>query len=113
VPRLAGDGGSAENPLFRKAAASVVSLPLLEDADAACVLLSAAKSNDFALQLGPGHTVRDAFLGARLAWTNAGDCRLVLRVLRHDRTRVHLESVADEMEARRHELRLYANATGD
>jgi len=43
----------------------------------------------------------------------------VLRVLRHDRTRVlrpylqHLESVADEMEARRRELRLYANATGD
>jgi len=86
-----------------------------EDADAACVLSAAAKSNDFALQLGPGHTARAAFLGARLAWTNAGDGRLVLRVRRHDRTRVlrpylqHLESVADEMEARRRELRLYAN----
>jgi hypothetical protein len=119
VPRLAGDGGGAENPLFRKAAAYVASLPSLEDADAACVLSSAAKSNDFALQLGPGHTARDAFLGARLAWTNAGDGRLVLRVRRHDRTRVlrpylqHIESVADEMEARRRELRLYANATGD
>jgi len=119
VPRLAGDGGGAENPLFRKAAAYVASLPSLEDADAACVLSSAAKSNDFALQLGPGHTARDAFLGARLAWTNAGDGRLVLRVRRHDRTRVlrpylqHLESVADEMEARHRELRLYANATGD
>ncbi|XP_066373778.1 AAA-ATPase At2g46620-like, partial [Miscanthus floridulus] len=119
VPRLVGDGGGAENPLFRKAAAYVASLPLLEDADAACVLLSAAKSNDFALQLGPGHTAQDAFLGARLAWTNAGDGRLVLRVLRHDRTRVlrpylqHLESVANEMEACRRELRLYANATGD
>ncbi|KAG0548851.1 hypothetical protein BDA96_01G203100 [Sorghum bicolor] len=120
VPRLvaaAGDGGGAENPLFRKAAAYVASLPSLEDADAACVLSSAAKSNDFALQLGPGHTARDAFLGARLAWTNAGDGRgLVLRVRRHDRTRVlrpylqHVESVADEMEARRRELRLYANA---
>jgi mitochondrial chaperone BCS1 len=117
VPRLAVDG--AENPLFRKAAAYVASLPSLEDADAACVLSSAAKSNDFALQLGPGHTARDAFLGARLAWTNAGgDGRLVLRVRRHDRTRVlrpylqHLESVADEMEARRRELRVHANAGG-
>ncbi|KAG2536964.1 AAA-ATPase At2g46620-like [Panicum virgatum] len=113
VPRVGADG--AENPLFRKAAAYVASLPSLEDADAACVLSSAAKSNDFALQLGPGHAARDAFLGARLAWTNAGAGRLVLRVRRHDRTRVlrpylqHVESVADEMEARRRELRLYAN----
>ncbi|KAL6642818.1 hypothetical protein ACP70R_020999 [Stipagrostis hirtigluma subsp. patula] len=113
VPRHGGDG--AENPLFRKAAAYVAALPSLEDADAACVLSSAAKSNDFTLQLGPGHTARDAFLGARLAWTNAGADRLVLRVRRHDRTRVlrpylqHLESVADEMELRRRELRLYAN----
>ncbi|XP_066324283.1 AAA-ATPase At2g46620-like [Miscanthus floridulus] len=119
VPRLAGDGGGAENSLFRKAATYVASLPLLEDADTACVLLAAAKSNDFALQLGSGHTARDAFLGARLTWTNTGDGRLVLRVLRHDRTRLlrpymqHLESVADEMEARRRELRLYTNATGD
>ncbi|CAL4942846.1 unnamed protein product [Urochloa decumbens] len=123
VPRLAADG--AENPLFRKAAAYVSSLPSLEDADAACVVSSAAKSNDFALQLGAGHAARDAFLGARLEWTNAADGggggRLVLRVRRHDRTRVlrpylqHVESVADEMEARRRELRLYANtgaATG-
>ncbi|CAL4917577.1 unnamed protein product [Urochloa decumbens] len=114
VPRLAADG--AENPLFRKAAAYVSSLPSLEDADAACVVSSAAKSNDFALQLGAGHAARDAFLGARLEWTNAaGGGRLVLRVRRHDRTRVlrpylqHVESVADEMEARRRELRIYAN----
>ncbi|CAN6317839.1 unnamed protein product [Urochloa humidicola] len=122
VPRLAADG--AENPLFRKAAAYVSSLPSLEDADAACVVSSAAKSNDFALQLGPGHAARDAFMGARLAWTNAaggageGGERLVLRVRRHDRTRVlrpylqHVESVADEMEARRRELRLYTNNGG-
>lgn len=112
VPRFAGEG--AENPLFRKAAAYVASLPSLEDADAACVLSSASKSNDFSLQLGPGHTAHDAFLGARLAWTNGGE-RLVLRVRRHDRTRVlrpylqHVESVADEMELRRRDLRLYAN----
>ncbi|KAM0914047.1 hypothetical protein ACQ4PT_011753 [Festuca glaucescens] len=116
VPRLVGGGDAAENPLFRKAAAYVSSLPSLEDADAACVLSSPTKTNDFSLQLGPGHTAHDAFLGARLAWTNGGADRLVLRVRRHDRTRVlrpylqHVESVADEMELRRRELRLYANA---
>ncbi|KAF8672199.1 hypothetical protein HU200_049768 [Digitaria exilis] len=88
---------------YYEAAAYVSSLPSLEDADAATVVSSGAKSNDFALQLGPGHTATDAFLGARLAWTNAGADRLVLRVRRHDRTRVlrpylqHVESVADEM----------------
>ncbi|KAL6847539.1 hypothetical protein ACP4OV_022565 [Aristida adscensionis] len=123
VPRFAGDG--AENPLFRKAAAYVAALPSLEDADAASVLSSASRTNGgFSLQLGRGHTARDAFLGARLAWTNAaaagdGGERLVLRVRRHDRTRVlrpylqHVECVAEEMELRRRELRLFANAGVD
>ncbi|KAL5232128.1 hypothetical protein ABZP36_030904 [Zizania latifolia] len=122
VPRFGCDG--AENPLFRKVAAYVAALPSLEDADAACVLSSASKTNAFTLQLGPGHTAHDAFLGARLAWTNAGGDgggreRLVLRVRRHDRIRVlrpylqHLESVADEMELRRRDLRFYANTGGD
>uniref|UniRef100_A0A0D9XLL7 AAA+ ATPase domain-containing protein n=1 Tax=Leersia perrieri TaxID=77586 RepID=A0A0D9XLL7_9ORYZ len=122
VPRFVSvsGGDGAENPLFRKATAYVAALPSLEDADAACVVSSAHKTNDFSLHLGPGHTAHDAFLGARLAWTNAaaGGERLVLRVRRHDRTRVlrpylqHVESVADEMELRRRELRLHANTGG-
>jgi len=119
VPRFACDG--AENPLFRKAAAYVAALPSLEDADAASVLSSASRTNGgLSLHLGPGHTARDSFLGARLAWTNAADGgRLVLRVRRHDRTRVlrpylqHVESVADDMEQRRRELRLFANTGVD
>uniref|UniRef100_J3LJ86 AAA+ ATPase domain-containing protein n=1 Tax=Oryza brachyantha TaxID=4533 RepID=J3LJ86_ORYBR len=123
VPRFACDG--AENPLFRKAAqyVAVAALPSLEDADAASVLSSSSRTNGgFSLQLGPGHTARDAFLGARLAWTNReedGREVLVLRVRRHDRTRVlrpylqHVESVADEMELRRRELRLFANTGVD
>ncbi|GJN09322.1 hypothetical protein PR202_ga27321 [Eleusine coracana subsp. coracana] len=119
VPRFGLDG--AENPLFRKAAAYVSSLPSLEDADAAAVVLSASKKTNggFSLHLGPGHTARDAFLGARLAWTKKNDDRLVLRVRRHDRTRVlrpylqHVESVADDMELKRQrrDLRLYFNTT--
>ena len=52
------------------------------------MLSSASRTNGgLSLQLGPDHTARDSFLGARLAWTNADDERLVLRVRRHDRTR--------------------------
>jgi hypothetical protein len=119
VPLLGSDG--AENPLFRKAAAYVSSLPSLEDADAASVVRCESRrrtNGAFSLQLGPGHTAHDAFLGARLAWTNTNNERLVLRVRRHDRTRVlrpylqHVESVADDMEMRRRDLRLFvANAT--
>ena len=51
------------------------------------VLSSASRTNGgLSLQLGPGHTARDSFLGARLAWTNPDGERLVLRVRRHDRT---------------------------
>uniref|UniRef100_A0ACD5WV77 Uncharacterized protein n=1 Tax=Avena sativa TaxID=4498 RepID=A0ACD5WV77_AVESA len=128
VPRhISGDRSAEreENPLFAKAAAYVSSLPSLEDADAASLLSSSSskKTNGgFSLRLGPGHTARDAFQGARLAWTyrrdDTHDEALVLRVRRHDRTRVlrpylqHVESVADEMEQRRRELRLYVNTGG-
>ncbi|GJN30070.1 hypothetical protein PR202_gb18348 [Eleusine coracana subsp. coracana] len=122
VPRFGLDG--VENPLFRKACAYVSSLPSLEDADATCVVSSASKKTNggFSLHLGPGHTARDAFLGARLTWTkkkNDDEERLVLRVRRHDRTRVlrpylqHVESVADDMDLKRQrrDLRLYFNTT--
>ncbi|KAF7051752.1 hypothetical protein CFC21_059959 [Triticum aestivum] len=118
------DGLNQENPLFRKAAAYVSSLPSLEDANAVSVLSSSANKTHggFSLRLGPGHTARDAFLGARLQWTclargdGGQEEALVLRVRRHDRTRVlrpylqHVESVADDMELRRRELRLFVNA---
>ncbi|XP_020189450.2 AAA-ATPase At2g46620 [Aegilops tauschii subsp. strangulata] len=126
VPRrLPGaEGVHRENPLFLKAAAYVSSLPSLEDADAVSVLSSSANKTHggFSLRLGPGHTARDAFLGARLAWTclarEDGEEALVLRVRRHDRARVlrpylqHVESVADDMELRRRELRLFVNVRG-
>uniref|UniRef100_A0A6V7QV39 ATPase AAA-type core domain-containing protein n=1 Tax=Ananas comosus var. bracteatus TaxID=296719 RepID=A0A6V7QV39_ANACO len=46
VPRYA-ENSHEENPLYRKAAVYVSSLPTIEDADAACLFSSAAKSNDF------------------------------------------------------------------
>ncbi|XP_072958331.1 AAA-ATPase At2g46620-like [Typha angustifolia] len=107
--------GNQENPLYRKANAYVASLPSLEDSAAASLVSSSRKPNDFSLFLGPAHSAHDSFLGARLTWTNEPD-RLVIRVRRQDRTRVlrpylqHLESVADEIELRRRDLRLFTNS---
>ncbi|KQK24032.1 hypothetical protein BRADI_1g77710v3 [Brachypodium distachyon] len=125
VPRRLGLTGAEEeeeeeNPLFRKALVYVSSLPSLEDADAATVLLlspsPSRKKTGLSLRLGHGHAACDAFLGARLAWTyrRDDDDVLVLRVRRHDRTR-HVESVADELDLqrrRRGELRVFANTGG-
>nr|XP_010919325.1 AAA-ATPase At2g46620 [Elaeis guineensis] len=116
IPRY--NESSQENPLYRKAAAYVASLPSLEDADAATLCSSGRKPNDFLLHLCPGQSAPDSFLGARLSWSNrppGGGC-LVLRVRRQDRTRVlrpylqHVESVADEIELRRREVRLFTNS---
>uniref|UniRef100_A0A6V7QV15 Uncharacterized protein n=1 Tax=Ananas comosus var. bracteatus TaxID=296719 RepID=A0A6V7QV15_ANACO len=84
VPRYA-ENSHEENPLYRKAAVYVSSLPTIEDADAACLFSSAAKSNDFSLRLGRGQTAHDSFLGARVLWGKPDDDRLVLRVRRRDR----------------------------
>lgn len=124
IPKYIKEGGGSgrqeeeENPLYRKAAAYVASLPSLEDADAAAISSSARKPNDFALHLAPRHSAHDSYLGARLSWSDAGAGALVLRVRRQDRTRVlrpylqHVESVADEIELRRRGLRLFTNSPG-
>lgn len=117
VPRYA-ENSHEENPLYRKAAVYVSSLPTIEDADAACLFSSAAKSNDFSLRLGRGQTAHDSFLGARVLWRKPDDDRLVLRVRRRDRTRVlrpylqQVETVAEEIELRRRELRVFT-VSGD
>ncbi|XP_078167127.1 P-loop containing nucleoside triphosphate hydrolases superfamily protein [Carex rostrata] len=123
IPRYSQTSEEAENPLYRKAVSYVASLPSLEDSDSASLFFSPArKSNDFSLslQLGPGQTVQDSFQGARLSWSNpggGGPPKLVLRVRRQDRTRVlrpylqYVESVSDEAEARRRDLKLFTNST--
>ncbi|CAL9113488.1 unnamed protein product [Musa acuminata var. zebrina] len=120
IPRYSDCG--QENPLYRRAAAYVAALPSLEDAAAANLFSSGRKPNDFFLLLGPGHSATDSFLGARVSWTNApcagGVPRLVLRLRRQDRTRVlrpylqHVESVADDLELRRREVRLFTSSVG-
>jgi hypothetical protein len=116
--RVSVDGGAErENPLFAKAATYVSSLLSLEEADASSMLSSSAspekKTNGgLSLHLGPGHTARDAFQSARLVWTyrparhrtTDDDEALVLRVHRHDRTRVlrsYLQAAARRISRRR------------
>jgi mitochondrial chaperone BCS1 len=123
IPRYSQTSEEAENPLYRKAVAYVASLPSLEDSDSASLFFSPPrKFSEFSLslQLGPGRTVQDSFQGARLSWTNPvgeGPPRLVLRVRRQDRTRVlrpylqYVESVSDETDARRRDLKLFTNST--
>ncbi|XP_020594543.1 AAA-ATPase At2g46620-like [Phalaenopsis equestris] len=121
IPRQA-DDDLPENPLYRKAAAYVAALPAAEDSDHTSLLSSFSRPNDISVHLIPGQIVLDSFFGARLSWTfvspaGSGDA-LVLRLRRQDRHRVlrpylrHVESVAEEIEIRRKEIKLYTNAAG-
>ncbi|MQL70361.1 hypothetical protein Taro_002683 [Colocasia esculenta] len=124
VPRY--DESLRENPLYRRAAAYISSLPSLEDSDYANIFSSPSSSSTrtpgggdhLSLRLEDGRTVEDSFLGVRISWTNFSDAALVLRIRRQDRQRVlrpyldHVESVAEELEHRRRELRLYTNCAG-
>lgn len=120
-PRYA-DDGAPENPLYRKAAAYVTALPAAEDSDHTSLLSLQSRPNDFSVHLVPGQTVLDSYLGARLSWTflsgdDTGDA-LVLRLRRQDRHRVlrpylrQVETVAEEIELRRKDTKLYTNAGG-
>ncbi|KAI0501023.1 hypothetical protein KFK09_019241 [Dendrobium nobile] len=119
--RRYGDDDSPENPLYRKAAVYVAALPAAEDSDHTSLFSFHSRPNDFSVHLIPGQNVIDSFLGARLSWdflsgADSGDA-LVLRLRRQDRHRVlrpylrHVETVAEEFEIRRKELKLYTNAT--
>lgn len=114
---------SPENPLYRKAAAYVASLSAAEDSNRTSLFslrTHPSRPNEFSVQLLPDQVVLDSFLGARISWTFcSGDSSdastLVLRLRRQDRHRVlrpylcHVESVAEEIELRRKEIRLYTN----
>lgn len=114
----------SENPLYRKVAAYVASLPAAEDSPHTSIFslrTNPFRPNEFSAKLLPDQVILDTFLGARLSWTyNSGGltspANLVLRLRRQDRHRVlrpylcHIESVAEEIELRRKELRIYTNA---
>uniref|UniRef100_A0A7N0U6V7 AAA+ ATPase domain-containing protein n=1 Tax=Kalanchoe fedtschenkoi TaxID=63787 RepID=A0A7N0U6V7_KALFE len=102
-----------ENELHRKIRVYIESLPAVEDSDSA-KLLTGSKPNEISVQLDVNQTVTDSFLGSRLTWTSSPDA-LILRIRRSDRRRVlrpylhHIHTIADEIDQRRKELRLFIN----
>ncbi|XP_057950800.1 AAA-ATPase At2g46620-like [Malania oleifera] len=106
-----------ENQLYRRVSNYLSSLTSLEDSDFTNLF---ATSNDVVLSLDANQTVRDTFLGARMAWTAAadsknGDKSFVLRIRRSDKRRVlrpylqHIHAVSEEIEQRRKEVKLFLN----
>ncbi|KAJ6830447.1 AAA-ATPase [Iris pallida] len=106
-----------ENPLFNKAMVYINSLPGVEDSECLNILSTGCKPNDFFLHPDADRSVviADTFLGSRLSWTltsSPSPC-LSLRLRCRDRRRVlrpylrHVETVADGIDARRKELRLF------
>ncbi|KAL6004410.1 hypothetical protein ACLOJK_004963 [Asimina triloba] len=110
-----------ENQLYRQVSVYVSSLSALEDSDYAN-LFSGKKQNEYYLQLDSDQTVQDSFLGARVSWKNesrneSNRCRtLVLKIRKQDKRRIlrpylqHVQAVADEIEQKRKEIKLFTNA---
>ncbi|KAJ4841242.1 hypothetical protein Tsubulata_022379 [Turnera subulata] len=117
VPKY--NGLFQENQLYRRVSTYLTSLPALEDSDFTN-LFSGPKSNDIILHLDAKQVMLDTFLGARLWWSNEkseGNAKeaLVLKLRKKDKRRIlrpylqHILSVADEIEQRKKEIKLYMN----
>ncbi|KAF7830756.1 AAA-ATPase [Senna tora] len=112
-----------ENQLHRQILTYLNSLPSIEDSDFTN-LFSGSKASEIFLHLDANQTVNDNFLGARVSWTNEKsegnrNSALVLRIKKKDKRRIfrpyfqHILSVADEIEQRRKDIKLYMNSDRD
>ncbi|KAK7282536.1 hypothetical protein RIF29_11401 [Crotalaria pallida] len=109
-----------ENQLYRKIITYLDSLPSVQDSDFTN-LFSGPNPSDIFLHLDANQVVHDTFLGARVQWKKiSGDgdsdsAALVLRIRKKDKRRIfrqyfqHILSVADEVDQRRKEIKLYVN----
>ncbi|XP_008234685.1 PREDICTED: AAA-ATPase At2g46620-like [Prunus mume] len=110
-----------ENQLYRKISLYLNSLPSIEDSDFTN-LFSGSKSNDIFFQHDANHSVvHDTFFRAKVSWTNQkssqpnGIRSFVLKINKSDKRRVfrqyfqHILTVADEVEQRNKEIKLYMN----
>lgn len=115
IPQL-NDWTQRENPLYRRVALYLDSLPSFHDSDY-INLLSGRAPSDVALSPAPDHPfpVPDSFLGARLSWLSRTDA-FVLRIRRRDRRRIlkpyllHIHAVSDDAEERSRQMRIHSNA---
>ncbi|KAI5347251.1 PREDICTED: AAA-ATPase [Prunus dulcis] len=115
------NGHFQENQLYRKISLYLNSLPSIEDSDFTN-LFSGSKSNDIFFQHDANHSVvHDTFFSAKVSWTNQkssqpdGIRSFVLKINKSDKRRVfrqyfqHILTVADEVEQRNKEIKLYMN----
>ncbi|KAF7148835.1 hypothetical protein RHSIM_Rhsim03G0212400 [Rhododendron simsii] len=109
-----------ENHLYRKVFTYLNSLPAVEDSDGAN-LFAGPKPNDIVPVLDDNQALIDAFLGARVHWTNErsdrdGSRALVLRIRRKDKRRIlrpylqHIHATFEDIDQRKKEVKLYLNA---
>lgn len=113
-----------ENQLYHKVSIYLNSLlaTIDDDSDFTNLFSGSSKSNDISLHFDDNQTVHDTFFSARVSWTNEESEKegctsrsFVLRIRKKDKRRVlrqylqHILSVADEVEQKKKEIKLYMN----
>ncbi|RWR87648.1 AAA-ATPase-like protein [Cinnamomum micranthum f. kanehirae] len=110
-----------ENPLYRQVSVYLSSLISLEDSDFTNIF-SGRKPNEFSLQLDSDRSiVHDSFLDANISWkSDLTRCRMfVLKIRKEDKRRIlrlylqHIQTVADEIDQKRRDVRLFSNVRTD
>ncbi|KAK9040696.1 hypothetical protein V6N11_015837 [Hibiscus sabdariffa] len=101
------------NQLHHKVLVYLNSLTSIEDSDFTN-LFTGKKSNEIVLHLDQNQIIEDDFLGARIFWINEEET-LVLKIRKADKRRVlrpylqHIDTVSDELDEKKWELKLYVN----
>ncbi|XP_057819405.2 AAA-ATPase At2g46620 isoform X2 [Cryptomeria japonica] len=123
IPEYYGSDRVQENGLYNKVKIYVGTLGGTVDTQYAN-LYTGKNSNDISVALDPGESVEDSFLGAKVWWTqevivkNEGVDSVksfILKIHRRDKMGVlkpyleHVQAVADDIEQRKKELKLYTN----
>lgn len=112
--------GMQENQLYRKVSVYLNSLASIEDSDFTN-LYTGKKQGDIVLCLDPNQVIEDDFLGAKINWINEENNfrTFLLKIRKSDKRRIlrpylqHIHTVADEIEERNNDLKLYMNIGGD
>ncbi|KAK8588094.1 hypothetical protein V6N13_087042 [Hibiscus sabdariffa] len=101
------------NQFYHKVLVYLNSLTSIEDSDFTN-LFTGKKSNEIVLHLDQNQIIEDDFLGAKIFWINEEET-LVLKIRKADKRRVlrpylqHIDTVSDELDEKKWELKLYVN----
>ncbi|EXB83855.1 putative mitochondrial chaperone bcs1 [Morus notabilis] len=112
-----------ENQLYRRVGDYLNSLQSVEDSDFTN-LVASKRPGEIVLKLDRNQRIEDFFLGAKLVWLNEergernASRSFVLKIRKADKRRIlrpylnHIHAVADEVEQRKRDLKLYMNLGG-